>query len=400
MGSLVWPPVGYENVPWDVHPRTGMSRRERASVGQPYSAAMPPSIARLEVVIPGTLAALAEEAATAVAAFDAEMGHQVAPFAGVLLRSESASSSQIEHLSASARRIAEAEIHRSGTEHAQQIVGNVHAMESALNNAHHLDSAAVLTMHRALMFDTDPEIAGHWREDQVWIGGPRRLGAGSPHDADVVPPVASRVPDLMHDLMEFVARDDLPVLPQAAIAHAQFETIHPFPDGNGRTGRALLQAMLRAKGLTRHVSVPVSAGLLSDTRVYFAALDAYRSGDAGSIVDCIARAAMLGVANGRELVHDLSTVRADWDVRLAGLRSDSSARRLADGLLRRPVITAAVARAILGTAKNEERPIATLVDRGVLRPHQDYATRNMSWRAQDVLDALDRYAARAGRRRP
>jgi len=73
--------------------------------------------------------------------------------------------------------------------------------------------------------------------------------------------VADRVPDAMRDLLQFARRDDLPVIPQVAILHAQFETIHPFPDGNGRTGRALMHAALRAKGVTRHVSVPISAGL-------------------------------------------------------------------------------------------------------------------------------------------
>jgi len=72
--------------------------------------------------------------------------------------------------------------------------------------------------------------------------------------------------------------------------HAQFETIHPFTDGNGRTGRALVQAMLRNKGLTRQITVPVSAGLLSDTSAYFVALTSYRDGDAAPIVQCFSLA--------------------------------------------------------------------------------------------------------------
>ncbi len=88
-----------------------------------------------------------------------------------------------------------------------------------------------------------------------------------------------RVSAAISDLIRFLRRDDLPVLPQAAIAHAQFETIHPFTDGNGRAGRALLHSMLRSKALTRSVTVPVSAGLLADTGAYFEALTAYREGD-------------------------------------------------------------------------------------------------------------------------
>jgi len=121
-----------------------------------------------------------------------------------------------------------------------------------------------------------PDIAGRWREQQVWIGG-SRFG---PHEADFIPPHHDRVPAAMADLAAFMARPDLPVLTQAAIAHAQFETIHPFPDGNGRVGRALVHSLLKAGGLARSVTVPVSAGLLGDTGTYFAADGIPRVGSA------------------------------------------------------------------------------------------------------------------------
>ena len=204
----------------------------------------------------------------------------------------------------------------------------------------------------------------------------------------------------MADLVRFARRDDLPVVPQVALVHAQFETIHPFADGNGRTGRALIHAALRAKGVTRHVSVPISAGLLTDTTGYFRALTAYRDGDIAPIVSCVSRAALIGAANGRDLVDALRAVRARWDDEaLVGLRSDAGARRLADGLLRHPVIDARLAREILGIRRNEHRHIDALVERGVLVGHTDHKTRNRTWRAPDVLAALDAYARRGGRRR-
>src|SRR5690606_3022164 len=137
--------------------------------------------------------------------------------------------------------------------------------------ADRLDSASILAMHRALLADVDPDHAGRWRTEQVWIGG----GHLDPHLADFIPPHHTRVPAAVDDLVAFVDRDDVPVLAHAALAHAQFETIHPFTDGNGRTGRALVQAMLRRGRLTRSVTVPVSAGLLADPGAYFAALTAY-----------------------------------------------------------------------------------------------------------------------------
>ena len=111
-----------------------------------------------------------------------------------------------------------------------------------------------------------------YREARKWIRG------NSPHTAEFVPPHPSRVLPAMDDLVAFMRRDDILALTQAAIAHAQFETIHPFADGNGRSGRAIVSALLRAKGITRNVTVPVSAGLLTDTGAYFDALGEYREG--------------------------------------------------------------------------------------------------------------------------
>jgi Fic family protein len=384
---------------WGVNSESGLPRADARRVGTAYRAAVPPSIAELSPALSAQAAADVEEAAMALRAFDATLGGEIAPFAAVLLRSESAASSQIENLSASARKIAEAELGGTASEHARMIVANVHAMDAALRMADHLDEAAVLAMHGALMAASDPDIAGRWRTDQVWIGGRAAFGPGTPHDADFVPPVAERVPAAMTDLMAFTRRDDMPVLAQVAIAHAHFETIHPFPDGNGRTGRALLHALLRAKGVTRHVSVPISAGLLTDTAGYFAALTCYRDGDMEPIVRGVARAALLGVASGQELVADLREIRASWDDALTGLRSDAGARRLADGLLRHPVIDAPLAREILAIRNNEHRHIEALVERGILIGHTDFKTRNRSWRAPQILHALDRYAERGGRRR-
>src|SRR5262249_38246027 len=157
---------------------------------------------------------------------------------------------------------------------------------------------SILAMHKVLMADAEPETAGRWRTEQVWIGG----GNLGPHGAVFVPPHHSRIEPAIDDLVAFVRRDDLPVLVHAAIAHAQFETIHPFPEGNGRTGRALLHAMLRNKRLIRNVTVPISAGLLTDTSSYFDALTAYRSGDLVPMVSGLADASFAAVANGRRLV--------------------------------------------------------------------------------------------------
>jgi Fic family protein len=272
-------------------------------------------------------------------------------------------------------------------------VANTRTMMAALDLAGNINSASVLAMHRALMSESDPINAGRWRTEQVWIGG----GNLGPHLALFVPPHHDRVASAIADLVKFIGRDDLPVLAHAALAHAQFETIHPFTDGNGRTGRALVQAMLRHGQLTRNVTVPVSAGLLSDTRAYFDALTTYRLGDPIPIVTQFANAAIKAVANGRELVDELRQIRQRWQ-ELIKARRDSAVWRLADLLLRRPVLNARViADELELDVGNVHRYVKPLLDVRILAESLD-VKRNQVWRAAEVLAALDAFAARAGRR--
>jgi Fic family protein len=394
MLSEPWPTIGWEARLWRPRiPPEFVSTRVRHRHSGPYRAAVVPHIAGRTLQLPTDVVAVAEDAAVEIARFDAELGGEVAPFASVLLRTESASSSRIEHLSSGAKSIALAELGGTDERNATKIVGNVTAMIAALALADRLDESAVIAMHAALIAKVQPEIAGRWRDAQVWIGG----DTFGPHGAEFVPPHQDHVPGLMSDVVQFARRTDLPLLPQAAIAHAQFETIHPFPDGNGRTGRAFVHAMLRRHGLTRNVTVPVSAGLLTNTSSYFEALTAYRDGQPAPIVERFATAAFAAVANGRQLVSELRAIRSLWDDAIS-TRRGAAAWQLADVLVRQPVIDAATAaRELDVTPQNAQRAIAALVAAGVLDEFTGFA-RNRMWQAREVLDALDDFAARAGRR--
>ena len=391
--TLSWPHLTYETVRWTRDADDGqVSRTARRRHAGPYQAAVVPPIAEATPDLPAEVLAAADDASQEMARFDAEVGGEVAPFESVLLRSEAAASSQIEDLTASARAIAEAELGLSGRRNADQIVANVRAMAAA-QLADAIEPESILVMHRALMADSEPRTAGVWRTQQVWIGG----SALGPHQAEFVPPQHQRVVPAIDDLVRFIARDDLPVLIHAALEHAQFETIHPFPDGNGRTGRALLHAVIRNKGLTRAVTVPVSAGLLVDTAGYFAALRAYQQGDPRPIVERLADACLAAVAGGRRLVSQLREVRQGWEERVT-VRRGALARSLLDVLVRRPVVDAALAAAELGVSRsNVYGPIQHLVDEGILVEFTD-RRRSRAWRAPEVLELLDEFAASTGRR--
>lgn len=389
-----WPLVATEDLRWQPAATLALPSGQARRQAGPYRAAIAPEIATVaDVPLSAETRSLITEAATEIARFDTEVGADLAPFSTILLRTESVASSRIENLTASAKAIALAELGDTNRANATVIVANTTAMQAAIALADRLDGDAILAMHRALLGTTEPEWAGKWRAVQNWIGG----SDWSPHGAMFVPPHPDRVPAAIHDLERFLARDDLPALVQAAVAHAQFETIHPFPDGNGRTGRALVHSLLRGKRLTRKVTVPVSAGLLADTSTYFDALTAYRDGDPEPIVERVASASFAAINNGRTLVDDLHALRAGWDDAISA-RGGASAWRLADLLLSQPVVDSPlVQRQLAVTAPAALRAIEQLVDAGVLTKISG-RQRYRRYSAPQVLEALDAFAVRASRR--
>ena len=394
-----WPAVSYEERHWSPAEGT-VSRRRRERLTGPYGSAVLAPVAAITPAISADTGALAEEATLEMVRFDAEasavlgvLGEgELAPVASVLLRSESAASSQIEHLTAGARQLALAELGAPASTNAQTVSDNVRAMRAALDLAHDVDEAAILQMHRALMDRFSWAAPGAWRRDVVWIGGE------GPPEAVFVPPSPERVPAAMADLVALAARRDIPVLAHAALVHAQFETIHPFIDGNGRTGRALIHSLLRGRGVTRRLTVPVSAGLLTDTSGYFAALTAFRVGDVEPIIIQLALAAEKASANGRVLLADLAAARESWRGTLRA-RRDAAVWRSLGVLLAQPVLDVTYLQRALGvTFPAAEHAMATMEAAGIVRASFVGRERNRVWHAPDVLDALDAFAERAGRR--
>lgn len=394
--SMPWPAVGSERLPWAAAPDQGESRRARLRARGPYSASVPPFIAgRAFPPLDAETAVTAEDAVTELARFDVEYGRYTAPFASILLRSESASSSEIEQLTAQPKSIAMAELGGKAGPNARLVVANVRAMEAAIALSSELSTDVVISMQKALLEETHPQFTGTWRQQQVWIGGGL---SNSPHSASFVPPRHDRVPALMEDLIRFCERTDIPLLAQVAVAHAQFETIHPFPDGNGRTGRALVHSMLHRFGVTRSLTVPVSAGLLQDTQGYFDALTAYRSGEPQPIIMAFAHAFTAALANGRQLVADLQEFHR-WAQEATSARRGSAAWRSIDLLIKHPVINASTMATELGvTAQNAQNGINRLVTDGIVSP-SSAQRRNRTYEAALVLQALNEFAERARRRR-
>ena len=147
------------------------------------------------------------------------------------------------------------------------------------------------------------------------------------------------------------------------------------------------------------MTVPISAGLLTQTDRYFDALSEYRTGNPAPIVERVANATFAALENGRRLINDLRDIRSDWATCIKARRG-AKTWVIADVLFRHPVVNAPLVAAQAEVAlPNVYRSLAPLAEAGVLVAFTD-KKRNQLWRAPDILNALDAFAARAGRRTP
>ena len=395
---ITWPATEWETHAW-VPDSPNMSTRERVRQTGNFDAAFPPAIST-ETPQLDHLAAELEDATLRLRRCHDRAAESNRPLPLILLCPEAASSSRIEAITASARAVAEASLGASNRRNANLVVANVRALTMAIDSAADLDAAAILRSHRALftVADGSPAVAGfepgQWRTGVVWIGKSNH----GPVGAEFVAPLAPRVAELMDDLVRFARRSDIPAIAHAAIAHAQFETIHPFPDGNGRIGRALIHAMLTRSGITPDVALPLSAGLLTDLGAYFDALERYRAGDAEPIVRAFIAAANAATDNVSTLLDDIERIRTGWAKSLR-MRSDSNAWKVLDVLAELNVVDSAVLAEKVGISKsNALRALRPLVESGIV-VESSGQKRNRIWRVPAMIRAYDDFAERAGRRR-
>lgn len=392
-----WPNVSYETLPWVS--RAPMSARARSRQPGQYESAIPPLISGIPDLtghLTDDTLALADEATVAATRFDATEASGTLPFAPLLLRGESVASSRIEQLTSSSRKIMEAELVGDSTGsrgNAALIAAATAQMSEAIGIQDLPTTGSILSMHELLLKPSAPDIAGRYREEPVWIGG----GDTHPVGSLFTPPSPDRVPALMDDLMAFMSRRDVPAFVLTAVSHAQFETIHPFVDGNGRTGRALMHRILRARGISRNGTLPLSAGILEDPDAYFAALTGYRDGDLNAVVRLICRSALRGAELGEWLGSELTLTRQSWSGRVHA-RKDAADWKILDILIRQPVVDTARICHELGLSQvNARHALDRLEEDGILLSAQISKGRR-AWRAPEILELLDEFSERAGRR--
>ncbi len=360
-----------------------------------YEAFVPTELKHLDVTLTSSLAGVVSEAEQSIRDLNSVPANDLRAMARLLLRSESMASSKIEGMQLDARSLAKAEtrIDTGGkvSDTAREVIGNIDAMTLAIETAvsdDRFDHQHVLEIHRKLMErSTNPRFAGQYREEQNWIGG----NDYNPCGADFVPPPPEEIQRLLADLCVAIDDDLMPPVVQAALVHAQFETVHPFHDGNGRTGRALIHVVLRRRRIAAHYVPPISVVLAAAKDRYIAGLTSFRGDDVQAWIEYFASATLRSARLATRYVQAVRSLGDRWREQLresSNPRSDAAAWRLIDALPGHPTITAAVAM----EATDRSRPqvhaaIEGLVKAGVLKPLSD-KRRNMAWEAIGLLDLL------------
>ncbi|GAA0995317.1 Fic family protein [Acrocarpospora macrocephala] len=401
--------AGYQEALWAAVWDAPSKKHRRGGVYRPYvpdplvgrSLVLGPQLARDVAKVEGKVQRLVAHPAI----------HGLEGFARFLLRSEALASSRIEGLQTSPQQVALAElagqddgVSKGFTATARLVANNVTAIRQAVTELVAVDAVSVddiVALHRVLL----PDERHHGlRGMQNWVGG----GVWHPLDAEFVPPPPEYVQPLMDDLAAYVNGAQHAALVQAALAHAQFETIHPFTDGNGRVGRALIHTVLARRGLTRSAILPISLVLLTQSDAYVAGLTAYRyRGEASSPeaesglarwLEVFLEATSTAVEQADTFADDLIELHEEWVERLQRFRisrnlrpaprADSAVARLLGLLPAAPVVTArTVERLLRVTHPAARQALEELAGAGILAPKQ--LERNTTgYLARQVFDLL------------
>src|SRR5487761_2676597 len=382
---------------------SGPSKPDRRSCE--YEAYVPDRLLTRRFGLDGDVAAEVADAEASIARLNVSGASLVntEALARILLRAEAVASSRIEGLDVGARRLLHAEVARGLDDApsdvtATEVLGNIDAMIYGIDGiglGDEITEGLLLEIYRRLLVGTRlEEHGGRYREVQNWIGG----SSHNPCSAAFVPPPPENVPELMADLCAFANDDGPPAVAQAAIAHAQFETIPPFVDGNGRTGRALIHLILRRRGLAVRVLPPVSLVLATWAQSYIDGLTQFRfvgSPTSPKAVEGIntwvgrfAGACTRSVADATTFEERAAALEEQWRERLGTIRANSGTDVLLRVLSGAPILTVDSAAALIGrTFKPAAEAIERLVDAGILR-QVTIGRRNRAFEAPEVIAAF------------
>ncbi len=376
----------------DRHPDTQFGRVRRTGGKHGYLAYFPRPIPRQVPISQPNLLRMADaEAALGRLAGAGRLLPHPHLLAGPYLRREAVASARIEGTQASLLDVFDAEASGQplGAD-VEEVVNYVRAMENGLQRLETLPVSIRLIreMHAVILAgvrgrDLQP---GELRTTQNWIGS-----AGATIDtATFVPPPPEELADLLSDLERFIHEDpQLPPLVQAALLHYQFETIHPFLDGNGRLGRLLIVFFLVVRGRLPEPLLYLSPYFEARRQAYYDALQSVRQeGDLdrwlGLFLDGVRTQAIDAITRAERLIDLRERYRGEVRAATRGI-----ANQVAELALEQPVLNARVVEDRLGVSRPAAlKALRQLDDLGILVEAAAGMRGQLRWRAHEILSVL------------
>ena len=309
------------------------------------------------------------------------------------LRKDAASSSQIEGTQATMIDAieAEAKINTNVPEDVDDILHYITAlnygMERLQKDKFPLSLRIIKELHYKLMDSArathfcDP---GEFRKSQNWIGGTR------PDNAKFVPPPVNEMHKSLADLEKFIYADDeyLEII-KAGLLHAQFETIHPFLDGNGRTGRMLITFYLWQEGFFEKPVFFLSSYFKKHQQIYYEKINGYHNGDIVPWIDFFLDG-VIEIANEAIEIVEKITVLREQDVQKIqrlGTRASESASEILPKLYGQPIVNTALIQKWAGfTRAGSQKVIDRFVEMKILFPKNKDSNYGQSYQYNDYID--------------
>ncbi len=379
--------VTYEERDWEPRESTFyVSRNKRIYTKEKYLSAVLCDLSEIDITFDIKTQKLIQDTIEALSKLDGYLKDKLLSFPMLLLRTEALSSSQIEHYHSSNRNIALAQlIHQKNTQ-ANIISANLNALVQSLLQTSSINLDVIQNIHKYLFIDLDPDQAGKIRNIPNWIGQSQI----SPHGADYVPPHPSHLMTYLEQLVQFVQRKDLHPLVIAAFSHAYFESIHPFSDGNGRTGRVLMQIILHQSGFMDHLHIPISVGLVKNSKRYIEALNVFRDGNYQEIVEQVCYAILNVEPKVYLALEAIQNIKLTW-IKKIKARSDAFVWKIIDELIAQPVID--IAYLVKKFHMNDQATrnnIDLLINAGVLTKTNN-ARRSVVYETKEILAIMDAF---------
>lgn len=311
------------------------------------------------------------------------------------LRKDAASSSQIEGTAATMVDAIEAEVKVS--ENIPADVDDILHYIKALNygiqrltkDNFPMALRLVRELHKELMHkarETQYSDPGEFRKSQNWIGGTR------PDNARFVPPPPAEMLASLGELEKFIhAEDNIPTIIKAGLIHAQFETIHPFLDGNGRTGRMLVTFYLWKEHFLEKPVLFLSSYFKRHQKIYYERLAGYHSGKVSEWIDFFLDG-VIEIANEAVDIVDKITILREKDmakIQTLGKRASESAIKVLPRLYGQPIVNVAIIQKWTGfTRAGAQIVIDRFIEKGILAPKDKDKKYGQSYVYREYLDVF------------